>query len=423
MEPSGWSEGSSPEESTGDPAEKGLDNDAEGVWSPDIEQSFQEALAIYPPCGRRKIILSDEGKMYGRNELIARYIKLRTGKTRTRKQVSSHIQVLARRRSREVQSKLKEQVVKDKVLQSMTSMSSTQLVSATTIQSKVGVSRPPSIPGSTDFFPFWPGGVVPPHPTEDAKMFSQMTFPLQPPLAVPGYENVADSLPLVPSSLAWHGCGIGTARLHLVEFSAFMEQQGETDTYNRHLFVHLSQGSSAHGNPLLESVDVRQIYDKFPEKKGGLKDLYERGPPSAFFLVKFWADLNTGVPDEPGVFYGVSSQYEGLEDTIIACSSKVCSFGKQVVEKVETEYAQFENGRFMYRIHRSPMCEYLINFIHKLKQLPEKYMMNSVLENFTILQVVTNRDTQELLLCVAYVFEVSTSACGTQYHTYRLVKE
>ena len=71
----------------------------------------------------------------------------------------------------------------------------------------------------------------------------------------------------------------------------------------------------------------------------------------------------------------------------ISCSTKVCSFGKQVVEKVETEYARLENGRYVYRIHRSAMCEYMINFIHKLKHLPEKYMMNSVLENFTIIQV------------------------------------
>ncbi|XP_063471798.1 transcriptional enhancer factor TEF-4 isoform X8 [Symphalangus syndactylus] len=407
---SGWTgseEGS--EEGTGGSEGAGGDGgpDAEGVWSPDIEQSFQEALAIYPPCGRRKIILSDEGKMYGRNELIARYIKLRTGKTRTRKQVSSHIQVLARRKSREIQSKLK---------------------------AKLG----PTGPQASELFQFWSGGSGPPWNVPDVKPFSQTPFSLSltpPSTDLPGYEPpqaLSPVPPPAPSPPAWQARALGTARLQLVEFSAFVEPPDAVDSYQRHLFVHISQHCPSPGAPPLESVDVRQIYDKFPEKKGGLRELYDRGPPHAFFLVKFWADLNWGPSGEEagaggsissGGFYGVSSQYESLEHMTLTCSSKVCSFGKQVVEKVETERAQLEDGRFVYRLLRSPMCEYLVNFLHKLRQLPERYMMNSVLENFTILQVVTNRDTQELLLCTAYVFEVSTSERGAQHHIYRLVRD
>ncbi|XP_060067747.1 transcriptional enhancer factor TEF-1-like isoform X3 [Ylistrum balloti] len=357
------------EEDPDSPSNDDLSNDAEGVWSPDIEQSFQEALAIYPPCGRRKIILSDEGKMYGRNELIARYIKLRTGKTRTRKQVSSHIQVLARRKAKEIQAQLK-------------------------------------VPH------FWHQNSL--GPQADVK----------PPFGASGY---IDAKP--PNSMnnemvapAWQGRSIAGPKVRLVEFSAFLEQQRDPDSYNKHLFVHIGSNPT-YSDPMLEAIDIRQIYDKFPEKKGGLKELYDKGPQSAFFLVKFWADINTNVQDEAGAFYGVTSQYESSDNMTITCSTKVCSFGKQVVEKVETEYPRFESGRFVYRIHRSPMCEYMINFIHKLKHLPEKYMMNSVLENFTILQVVSNRETQETLLCTAYVFEVSTSEHGAQHHIYRLVKD
>jgi len=38
-------------------------------------------------------------------------------------------------------------------------------------------------------------------------------------------------------------------------------------------------------------VDIRQIADKFPDKRGGLKEMYDKGPQSAFFLVKFWVSM------------------------------------------------------------------------------------------------------------------------------------
>ena len=56
-----------------------------------------------------------------------------------------------------------------------------------------------------------------------------------------------------------------------------------------------------------QPVDVRQIQDKFPEKSDGLKELYGKGPSDAFFLVKFWADLNSEISDESNAFHGVTS--------------------------------------------------------------------------------------------------------------------
>ncbi|KAG9067624.1 hypothetical protein KI688_012409 [Linnemannia hyalina] len=67
-------------------------HDREEVWPSDVETVFYEALEVIPKLGRRKVLV--DGKPCGRNELIADYIFKRTNKIRTRKQVSSHIQVL-----------------------------------------------------------------------------------------------------------------------------------------------------------------------------------------------------------------------------------------------------------------------------------------------------------------------------------------
>ncbi|KAI7868780.1 TEA/ATTS domain family-domain-containing protein [Spinellus fusiger] len=64
----------------------------EQVWPVDVESAFIEALETIPKLGRRKILVN--GKPCGRNELISDFIFRKTSKIRTRKQVSSHIQVL-----------------------------------------------------------------------------------------------------------------------------------------------------------------------------------------------------------------------------------------------------------------------------------------------------------------------------------------
>jgi transcriptional enhancer factor len=118
----------------------------------------------------------------GRNELIARYIKLRTGKTRTRKQVSSHIQVLARRKLREIQAKLKVQ--------------------------------------------FWQPGLQP-GTSQDVKPFTQSSYPAGKPATAVSAGEVGPLQTAPPP--VWEGRAIATHKLRLVEYSAFMESQNRDE--------------------------------------------------------------------------------------------------------------------------------------------------------------------------------------------------
>jgi len=60
-------------------------------------------------------------------------------------------------------------------------------------------------------------------------------------------------------------------------------------------------------SPCLQAVDIRQIADKFPEKRGGLKELYDKGPQAAFFLVKFWVSY---------VFYDIQLNFFKIKNAL-----------------------------------------------------------------------------------------------------------
>ncbi|MEN2498495.1 MAG: Transcriptional enhancer factor TEF-5 [Marteilia pararefringens] len=88
--------------------------DSETVWCNEVEKVFIEAVEKFPHCGRSKLLVPGSQRTYGRNELIAKYIKDKTGKERTRKQVSSHLQVLYRRNKKSRSLKNKDMAELDK---------------------------------------------------------------------------------------------------------------------------------------------------------------------------------------------------------------------------------------------------------------------------------------------------------------------
>lgn len=145
----------------------------------------------------------------------------------------------------------------------------------------------------------------------------------------------------------------------------------------------------------LECINYKEFADKFPENDLHYSVHSSNNYPAlaqanvtCTYLVKFWVDLNYVMEEGVSALYAVTNLFESPEPMTVSCSTKVCSFGNQVVEKVETEQAQYENGRYVYRFENSPMCEYMVSFVNKLKQLPDKNSKNQVLENFSVLQVI-----------------------------------
>lgn len=359
-----------------------LDADGDGIWSKDIEDAFDEALALYPPCGRRKIILNEEGKMYGRNELIARYIKVRTGKSRSRKQVSSHIQVLARKKQRDFQCQLKQQMpdVAAQVSTIFSGLSSAEIVSPQ-------LNLPAAIERASQSF----SGT----PTKDsyagspyASMGSPMARPLFPP------ESMADSL--------------NVALDNLVVFA-----EGPTGVAT---FLEFQDSRVFLGD--LENVELSQVEDKVP----GLREAFMQGPPHAFYVIKMWGTLSHDWNALAGAVYGVGLRLDTTLCSSLRCTLTVGTMGKQVLEQTQACFPAESPARpsvLVADYGRTPLCGHMVHLLQRMGGM-EPEALAPVVENLSVLMCVRDEVNYEIQFCAALLFDVSPTGENTS-RVYRLV--
>ncbi|KNC85470.1 hypothetical protein SARC_02340 [Sphaeroforma arctica JP610] len=504
-------------------SQSGDQNEDNSPWTPDIEAAFFDALVLYPPCGRKKIVLNKEGKMYGRNELIAQFIFERTGKHRTRKQVSSHIQVLARRKQR---TGVKGEgggggggggggVNSDKIRSNdqhgpgvgrgnRGNMDQYGYMGPSGgppndrygpnmhndragymgggrgdyYEPQVGYSDRPGRGGygSVQYAgdgPYGPGGPgmdrggyvngsmgqggpgyggLPESSGRDlARLGSAGSLgvnqggpmgPHQVPSGVPQWQQPDDG-PRGPPGFAVHeprprystASAESFGMQHQMGTPAAMGVSGQpvVRPVFVNAFVQLSRDRGASitdthailqytGNEFFEA-DMETVYSsQIADKLSGLEEIFLRGAPDSFYVVKGWLDLDYSTVDSKR--YMMESKYESTASLQVALFTRLYLNGNTVFEGIQhPEPPINEGGMAQYMFSQECLCDYARAVLDDLQTYSDIDMKNQVLENFSILQAVTD-NRGHVVICVVYLFEVSTiSGQGGQFNVYRLAND
>jgi hypothetical protein len=83
----------------------------------------------------------------------------------------------------------------------------------------------------------------------------------------------------------------------------------------------------------------------------------------------------------------VDMMFESDESLRIECSTTVILKGRQVVEKIQVEEGRRALGKTLFELKDSVMCDVMVEFIEKLRSVDTPAVVNTVLENFSVLQV------------------------------------
>ena len=201
--------------------------------------------------------------------------------------------------------------------------------------------------------------------------------------------------------------------VQMKHFYAYLEHASVplSGMVNRHYYVSLN------GVDFEDSTEEVQI-DHVEGRYFGLRELFDKATIPCFFLAKCFVNANS---QQNYGLHALFVKYESRQRMTLKCSTTVYSFGKAVVEKIQVEDPIIEYNTYAYYFNHSPMCDYMVQFIEKLKGLNDISKMNRVLENFSCLQVIIDTQTNTTLMCTAFLFEVAEGGGVMRNKVMRLV--
>ncbi|GAB5591439.1 hypothetical protein Unana1_06339 [Umbelopsis nana] len=329
----------------------------EEVWPQDVEAAFVEALEAIPKLGRRKILVN--GKPCGRNELISDYIFRKTNKVRTRKQVSSHIQVLKNTRKGDSNfMRLLTDSVEIEDDFTPTSENATGYLSSESFTSDD--SSIDSSPSPNDYvFEFMYGE---PNPHQSA---------------VPMFDLKGQMFERINHQM-------GNMKQDSMLLDNSIKQQYKVP-YNGYVSTPMNSSISSLGlpNDLISSF-VMANADKCPQVEA-----LQKSQPNITLLAKMKLDLNLNISD---FVFNNTSVLESRERRTVECTTTIYSFGNIVLEAKETQQALWVNeGKYMYSFEY--VNQFFDAFMKGIRTLHSWDEVDIAISNLCIVQTFENFDS------------------------------